>query len=217
MMKSPIRRVVYTSDGRFLLCSAANDGRVRIIDPSRGNNSVLGVELDAAEHQGGGQLSSVNALAISARDLVITGSEDCRVRLFTGLSQRLASATLIGTNSPIRIAPDCRLDAHESPVTACSISSQAKSAMDPNTWSDNEQVERFATASKDAHIIVWSYANLTGAVPNQVLSLQNAHADWITDLRWSSSSEFLLTASSDQTLKVGCLFFALFILLCMLL
>ena len=78
------------------------------------------------------------------------------------------------------------LNSHKSPVTAASF---------------NQTGDKFASASKNGTIIIWELNKLILEAV-ELLTIPNAHADWITDLKWSNTSEFILTSSNDFTLKI---------------
>ena len=65
----------------------------------------------------------------------------------------------------------------------------------------NSTGEKFASSSKDATLIIWSL-NRFNLDTNQLHTIAAAHSDWITDLAWSNSSEFILSASNDFSLKI---------------
>ena len=89
-------------------------------------------------------------------------------------------------NTVITNKPKFSLDAHKSPVTACSF---------------NTNGDKFASASKNGQIIIWSINQLVSNV-TELISIPNAHSDWVTDLQFSNTSDFLLTSSNDFTLKI---------------
>jgi telomerase protein component 1 len=79
---------------------------------------------------------------------------------------------------------------HQSPITGCSFSKPG---------------DKLVSASKDATIVVWNvFVNPTNqkCTLSEQYKIANAHMDWITDIEWSNSSDFFLTASNDYTMKI---------------
>jgi len=184
--ETPVRRIKYSVCNNFLLSSADN-GEVKVLD-------VRNLKKPAASLLGNNR--SVNALAINQYDIVITGTEDCMINVYEQLEcmkelddfmdislAEVAQSVEINSNNGY---PKQTLNAHKSPVTACVFNSTG---------------EKFASSSKDAMIIIWSL-NRFNLETNQLHTIAAAHSDWITDLAWSNSSEFILSASNDFSLKI---------------
>ena len=188
-----VTRLEFTNTG-FHLVSASNKGTVKIISFTLNQNSRLVGELL-------GNNTSVNALAINESNVIITGSEDGLLRVYNNFNyisdyeneiftdEYLDNPIEINNNSKshtISIHPNQTLSSHNSAITACSFNSVG---------------DKFASASKDASIIIWSISHVNYDCV-ELYSIKGAHLDWITDLKWSNSSENFLTASNDFDLKI---------------
>jgi telomerase protein component 1 len=119
---------------------------------------------------------SVNALCVNSKNIVVTGNEDGALHVYSNFIDKS------NTNSMKR--PAYKLYNHKSPITACEF---------------NVNGNEFASASKDATLIVWYYFN-EKQQPMERFVLNSAHPDWITDLSWSA--DCLVTCSNDHKLRV---------------
>jgi telomerase protein component 1 len=119
--------------------------------------------------------NSVNALSVNNKNLVVTGNEDGALHIYCNILDK--------KNAYIAKRPVYKLYEHKSPITACAF---------------NVNGNQFASASKDATLIVWFFFN-TNNEPVERFVVNSAHPDWITDLSWSA--ECLVTCSNDHKLK----------------
>jgi telomerase protein component 1 len=205
---TPIKRVKYSSCNRFLL-SSANDGTVRITELIQFENKKLAKSKLVGEFKGNAK--SVNSFSINQYDIVITGSEDCILNIYEP-SECMKSniddfdkiqslfdvdmeieqdysenkPRILNKQAGIFSYPIHSINVHKSPITSIVFNSIG---------------EKFASASKDANIIIWSL-NRFNLELNQIHNINNAHLDWINDLSWSNSSEFIVSASNDFSLKI---------------
>ena len=203
---SSIRKIKYSKYGNHLIATSEN-GSVKLFDTRFTNEITESLELI-------GNHSPVNALAVSVDNVVITGSDECVLNVYTNVISYLIenddvdadildlfsdsfSSSQINQNKSnknlekkSKLSPNHTLLTHKSPLTGCSF---------------NKTGDRFASASKDATIIVWSldfeYSSKMCEI-NELYKINQAHYDWITDIEWSNSSDFFLTSSNDFTLKI---------------
>jgi telomerase protein component 1 len=196
-----IKRIKFSHFGNFLV-TASEDGSVKVMEISTGLSKIK--EVCTLKDS----TKSINALAINKHNTLITGSEDCLILVYTRVFENIQSSkksdenlnifdddyddsevpmeTNALENTVITNKPKFALDTHKSPVTACSF---------------NTNGDKFASASKNGQIIIWSINQLVSNV-TELISIPNAHSDWITDIQFSNTSDFILTSSNDFTLKI---------------
>lgn len=192
-----VARLKFSGCGSYLI-STANDGTGRIISFAKNTKSVVVGELALAGNQA---KSPVNALAINENNAIITGSESSILAVYDNLhtitdsfDEQFTDEYLDtnGYNRPkkqtvMKLVPNVTVPSgHKSPITACAF---------------NQDGDKFASVAKNASIIVWSLSHINSAL-TELLRINEAHADWITDVQWSNTADFLLTASNDFTLKI---------------
>ena len=186
-----IKRLKFSTSKNYLI-TAADDGSSKVIDVSSMENMKVVAELI-------GNTKSINGIDINKNNTIITGSENCLLSIYPSV---LDSFNLYNQNDDeymiddsedsnksttvIKQSPKITLDDHKSPVTACTFNSEG---------------DKFASSAKNATIIIWSFNNINSNVI-QLLTINNAHSDWITDLKWSNSSDFILSSSNDYSLKI---------------
>lgn len=173
--KAVVRRLKFSPDGKYLV-SGSEDSLTKVFNVSA--QLTLIAELSPKNSS-----MPITAIDINRQNLILTCSEDCSVYLYSDVIEQHDGQT---TTAVSKHNPFIRLDSHKSPITACSF---------------NEMGNRFATASKDATIIVWEYSYSSESA-KEVYSIPQAHLDWINDLAWSATSDFILSASNDLTLKI---------------
>jgi telomerase protein component 1 len=203
---SSIRKIKFSKYGNHLIATSEN-GSVKLFDTLLTNEISESIELI-------GNHSPVNALAINADNVIITGSDECVLNVYTNVisfliennqneSEDMDILDLFSNYSSSsskkkvdykklekksKLTPNHTLLTHKSPITGCSF---------------NKSGDKFVSASKDATIIVWRLDfNYEMCDINELYKINQAHFDWITDIEWSNSSDYFITSSNDFTLKI---------------
>jgi telomerase protein component 1 len=178
---------IYDTDGNLLTqYNMHNAAIVRLRFTTDGNylvstaenGSVCVTVVNCSTHRVvacfNGSAKSVNALAISCTtNGILTGSEDCLLRYYGNVMTRCDEVY------------DAVYSDHGSPITACVYNSQGT---------------RLVSVDKDATIIFWRVAAVTGALAVD-FKIHKAHMDWITDCDWSNTSDFIVTGTCLSRFK----------------
>ena len=140
-------------------------------------------------------------MAINKNNTIVTGSESSTLSVYDNLHTITQSLDeqftdeyldANGYNKPkqttsLKLVPNVAIPSgHKSPITACSF---------------NQDGDKFASVAKNASIIVWSLSHINCAL-TELLRINEAHSDWITDVQWSNTADYLLTSSNVFTLKI---------------
>lgn len=183
-------RLKFTECGNYLI-STANDGSIKVVLFTRNENCVLIGELI-------GNKKPVSGLDVNLNNIVVTGSEDSILNIYdlnkiTSYYDEQYTDEYLDTHGlkplkikPLTISPTTSQTAHKSPITACSFNSEGY---------------KFASSDKNASIIIWKLFHFDFSC-EELLTINSAHMDWITDLQFSNTSEYILTSSNDYTLKI---------------
>jgi len=88
--------------------------------------------------------------------------------------------------SVITLRPNFSVTAHKSPITGLAF---------------NPAGDKLASCSRSASICIWSVSHVDFACA-ELLTIPVGHSDWINDLQWSDTAEYVVTAGNDCLLKV---------------
>ena len=176
-----LRHKIKAHDAFITRLRFTNDGNYVISTCNQGKLVITDISNENAHLLSVMKISSksLNALTVNICDVVVVGGDDCDILVYPDLFERIKDKQYKTDQSYF-------LKSHSSAITALSF---------------NNTGNKFASSCKDALIVVWSL-NLVNFKANKMFSINKAHFDWITDLEWSNSADFILSSSNDNSLKI---------------